>query len=97
MSFDALPLPHRHVPKGVRYHRVFLDALGRPLTGQLTLTLAEPVESRSTVVLPVAVTVDLAEGAINVHLAAGTYAVQARLRSPDGEPVVFSETVTLHH
>ena len=93
MPSPALPAPR---PTGGRpYQRAYRDMLGRPMSGQVTITGQTRHEDGDTVMMPVSVTVDLVDGVLAVHLPPDTYRLQATLRTVDGVRASDSTTVTL--
>lgn len=84
------------LPGTVRYRRVYLDALGRPMSGSLTFTGTARTEAGGAVVLPAPVVVPVGgNGGVDVWLPSDTYTVEASLRTADGARVTDSDTVTL--
>ena len=89
---EAWPTP---LPGTVTLRREYRDPLGRPMRGKVTLTGSERHDGDGLTVLPVAVTVDLNGGVLEVALPPDTYTLTAALRTTDGERVSDSSTVVL--
>lgn len=96
MPADALPVPHPQSLAGtVNYRRSYLDTLGRPMRGDVTLTGSARSASGDAVVVPAPVAVPLVDGVLDVNLPPDVYRVVANLRTADGARVTDSDTVTL--
>lgn len=96
MPDPALPFASQPDPvKRVTYRRFFSDALGRPLSGVVTFSAAGMVLSGDSVIMPIAVTVDLENGWLEVALPPGTYTMAAQLRGEYGEPLIDAFDVTI--
>ena len=78
-----------------RLHRVYRDPLGRPLSGEVTITGATRTAAGGHVVVPAPVTVKISDGVLEVNLPPDTYQLQAPLRTADGARVQDADTVTL--
>jgi hypothetical protein len=89
---EPLPTP---LPGTVPLRREYRDPLGRAMRGEVTLTGSERRDGDGITVLPVAVTVDLHGGVLEVALPPDTYTLSAALRTVDGDRVTDTTTVTL--
>lgn len=79
----------------VRLHRAYLDPLGRPFVGSVTITGGDRQETGASVVIPASVTVELVAGVLEAHLPPGTYRLDAALRTVDGARASDTTTTTL--
>lgn len=77
------------------YRRTFVDSLGRPLEGELTVTRLNPAADETTVIIATPIAVRLAAGVFAVDLPAGTYRIRGQLRTASGEQVAYDNTVTI--
>jgi hypothetical protein len=83
------------VPGAVPYRRIYRDAIGRPLTGKVTLTGKTRHTVDGLVVVPAPVEVELVDGALAVDLPPDDYDLAAELRTADGRRVTDADTVTV--
>jgi hypothetical protein len=96
MPADALPIPRVETVTAERnLRRVYLDALKRPLVGEVTISGSQRAAAGTTVVVPADVRARLVDGVLEVSLPAGTYSLAATLRTVDGVTVTDREDVTL--
>lgn len=96
MPDPALPEPRqRSVPGAVPFTRTWVDALGQPLSGTVTLTGKTRVDLGGVSVLPAPVSVQLAGGVLDVRLPPGTYRFEADLRTTAGVKVTDAGTITV--
>lgn len=96
MPTPALPEPWpTPLPGTVTYRREYRDVLGRAMRGKVTLTGSERRHDDCVTVLPVAVTVDLSGGVLEVNLPPDTYQVSAALRTVDGDRVTDTGTIVV--
>jgi hypothetical protein len=96
MPAPALPQPwHSHLPGSVAFRRVYRDALGRPMTGTVTLTGQNHTEMGGAVIPPAPVAVEIVNGVVEVNLPPDTYTLTAALRTADGSRVSDSATVVV--
>lgn len=79
----------------VRLHREYRDILGRPLTGNATITGQDRTEDGGRIVLPLPVEVDIVNGVLDVHLPPDTYLVEATLRTVEQARATDKVTVTI--
>ena len=95
MPVDARPHRPHPLPGTVTLHRVYRDALGRPMTGTVTLTGRRRHTLGGNVVPTAPVTVPVDGGVLHVFLPPDTYTVVAALRTADGARVQDTETIVL--
>lgn len=96
MPVDAQPVPWPEPVSGeVQLRRVYLDALKRPLVGEVTISGNQRAASGGTVVVSADVRARLVDGVLDVSLPPGTYSLTATLRTVDGAPVTDKDEVTL--
>lgn len=89
------PSPPGATPTG-HYRRTFTDPLGRPLAGKVTLTGQTRHDHDGHSTLPAPVSVDLADGTLDVTLPLDTYQLEGRLITSDGTRVALPpETITV--
>jgi hypothetical protein len=69
------------------FRREYLDALRRPLTGQVMLTPVGPPTQ------PVPVTLQLVDGVAAARITPGTYVLNGLFRTQDGNRMITSDTV----
>lgn len=94
MPAPALPFP-RGNRQTVRYHRRYVDALGRPMTGTVTVTRRVAHAQGEEIVVPSAAAVALVDGHLNVMLTPGDYELAAQLRTAENVGVVHKIEVTV--
>lgn len=85
-------------PRGsglVRLHRSYFDPLGRSMLGTVDITGSARTEDAGRVGLPVTVTVELADGVLDVALPPDVYSLRARLRTVDDHDIRDLEEVDL--
>lgn len=96
MPVDALPQPWSDpLPGRVRLRREFRDALGRPLTGSVTLTGSAGAVLGGVTVPPVAVAAPVDGGVLEVDLLPDAYRLEGVLRTREGARVTVRDEITL--
>jgi hypothetical protein len=96
MPADALPVPLVELAGTERtLRRVYLDALKRPLIGEVTISGNQRAAAGQTIVVAAAVRARLTDGVLEVSLPPGDYSLAASLRTVDGTPVTDRQDVTL--
>lgn len=95
MPVDALPQPWPESSAEASYRRTFVDSLGRPLEGELTVERLNPPSDETTVVIAAPVAVPLAAGELTLDLPPGIYRVRGQLRTAGREQVTYDDTVTV--
>jgi hypothetical protein len=95
MPTPARPFPRDRGHDRVPYHRRYLDQLGRPLTGKVTITRRDHHATGEVVVPAGSVPVELVDGHLNVRLAPGEYELTAQLRTRDNVGVLHRDVVTV--
>lgn len=83
------------LPDATSYRRTFVDSLGRPLEGELTVERLNPATDETTVIIATPVPVPLAGGLFAADLPPGTYRIRGQLRTASGEQVAYDNTVTI--
>lgn len=96
MPTQALPIPPaRPTPGAVTVLREYHDALGRPMSGEVTITGGKRSTDGQRVLVPAAVVAPVAGGVLRVALPPGTYTFSAALKTLDGGKASDVETVTV--
>lgn len=96
MPADARPVAAAQpLPGAVPLRRLYVDALGRPMSGRARISGVERVKVGSTVIAPAPVNAEVVNGTLAVELPPGRYTVSAALTTVDGNRVDDTETVTL--
>lgn len=94
MPIPARPNAYRQfIPGTVVLERNYLDLLGRPLNGTLTVAGSAALEVSETVIHPQPVKVELEGGQLLMRVPAGEYTVTGQLWNDDDETVHIDETV----
>jgi hypothetical protein len=75
--------------------RIYRDPLGRPMTGHVKITGQTRHEDGTTVIPPVSVKADVADGRLDVHLPPDTYKLVASLTTVDGHSYVDTATAVV--
>jgi len=100
MPADALPQPRAlsaraALPGTVTLRHEYLDALGRPLTGTVTLIGKAGARLDGITVPPAPVTAELAGGVLEVALLPDVYHLEGSLRTKEGARVSVRDEITL--
>lgn len=83
------------LPDTTNHRRTFLDSLGRPLEGELTVERLNPATDENTVIIATPVPVPLTGGVFAADLPPGSYRIRGLLRTASGEQVTYDNTVTI--
>lgn len=94
MPDPALPRA-RFLPGQTIYVRHYVDALRRPMEGEVTLTPRGTHAIDDHVVVAAPVTVSLQLGSLQIALLPGVYRVRAQLKTVDGTLLVHEDEVTV--
>lgn len=97
MPADALPIP-RHsalLPGTVNYRRMYLDPLGRAMSGSAVLTPQGRADSSGVVVVAAPVPAEITGGVLDVNLPPNTYRVEATLYTVEKVRVYDADIITL--
>lgn len=95
MPANALPIPNSPLPGTVRFRRVYRDALGRPLTGSVTLLGSRRHDIADVTVLVAPAVVHLSDGVVEVNLPPDVYELSAQLKTVEGARLAEKETLDL--
>lgn len=96
MPVDALPQPWPDpLPGRIRFRREFRDALGRPLTGKVTLTGRNGTSHGDVTIPPAPVEVQLVGGILDVALPPDVYRLSGRLSTKEGARVDVRDELTV--
>lgn len=88
--------PETVLPGRVRLRKPYADALGRPMTGVVTvINRTRLVAPDGTVVPASSVRVDIPDGWLDVYLLPGVYQLKAQLTTRDGGAFNDDDTITL--
>lgn len=95
-----MPSPAHPFPRGsghdtVPYHRRYLDSLGQPLEGTVTIARKSAASTGQTVLTGAPARAELVGGHLSVRLAPGEYELVAQLRTRDGVGQVHKDSVTV--
>lgn len=94
MPAPALPVPRNEDMVTIRLIRRFRDAIGRSLSGNVTIAGTGTQRVGDTVVVPSS-TVALIDGLLDVRLVPDTYQLSGTLVTADRAEVAYDEVVTL--
>lgn len=96
MPAPALPQPFPEpLPGTAPLRREYRDALGRPMTGTVTITGTQRHTAGERVTPVAPVVADLVAGVLEVDLPPDTYTLTAALRTVDGNRVGDTDTANL--
>ena len=84
---SEMPQEAPEAPGGTNYTREYHDLQGRPYSGHVTLTAAEPPRY--------SVEADIVDGRVALAVPAGLYNMKAMLRDPDGVRAFICEDINV--
>jgi hypothetical protein len=94
MPSPALPFPRNTRASG-RCQRRYVDSLGRPLAGTVTITRRGAHVGDGVVMAAAPARVELVGGNLDVQLLPGRYELAAQLRTVDGVGTTFKDELVV--